>query len=83
MSQVQERGLTSVCIPKGYLDEKVRPMGCQVLHDVPADSFNIDHVVVGLTGLFAVETKTHSPCDGRRGTAATESPDHRQVSSPS
>lgn len=43
-----------------FLEEKVRPMGCQVLHDVPADRFNIDHIVVGPSGVFAIETKTHS-----------------------
>lgn len=43
-----------------FLDEKLRPMGCQVLHDVLGDSFNVDHIVVGPTGVFAIETKTHS-----------------------
>ncbi|OIQ85621.1 nuclease-related domain protein [mine drainage metagenome] len=32
--------------------------GYRVFHDVPVASFNIDHVVVGPTGLFAIETKT-------------------------
>ena len=31
--------------------------GFHVFHDFPADGFNIDHVVVGRTGVFAVETK--------------------------
>jgi hypothetical protein len=43
-----------------FLDEKLRPMGCQVFHDLLADKFNVDHIVVGPTGLFAVETKTWS-----------------------
>lgn len=43
-----------------YLDEKLRAMGCQVLHDIPGDGFNLDHVVVGPTGVFCVETKTRS-----------------------
>ena len=43
-----------------FLDEKLRPMGCQVFHDILGDSFNVDHLVVGPTGVFAVETKTHS-----------------------
>jgi hypothetical protein len=39
--------------------------GCQVFHDVPfADAngkiFNIDHIVAGATGIFAIETKTRS-----------------------
>jgi hypothetical protein len=31
-----------------------------VYHDFPADNFNIDHVVIGPTGVYAVETKTRS-----------------------
>jgi len=43
-----------------FLEEKLRPMGCQVLHDIPMDGFNIDHVVVGPSGIYCIETKTHS-----------------------
>ena len=32
--------------------------GCRIFHDVPAGDFNLDHVVVGPTGVFAIETKT-------------------------
>ena len=35
----------------------------QVFHDFPADAFNIDHVVVGRTGVFAVETKARGKPD--------------------
>lgn len=31
--------------------------GHRVFHDFPADKFNIDHVVVGESGVYAVETK--------------------------
>lgn len=31
--------------------------GYRVFHDFPADGFNIDHIVVGESGVFAVETK--------------------------
>lgn len=31
--------------------------GCRVYHDFPAENFNIDHVVVGPGGVYAVETK--------------------------
>ena len=31
--------------------------GYRVFHDFPAENFNIDHVVIGSTGVFAVETK--------------------------
>jgi len=34
--------------------------GYYVFHDFPADHFNIDHVVIGPAGIFAVETKTRS-----------------------
>jgi len=34
--------------------------GYRVFHDFPADKFNIDHVVVGPNGVFAVETKGRS-----------------------
>lgn len=43
-----------------FLDEKLRPMGYQVLHDVVGDDFNVDHLAIGPTGIFAIETKTHS-----------------------
>ena len=32
-------------------------VGYRVYHDFPADGFNVDHVVIGATGVFAVETK--------------------------
>ena len=34
--------------------------GMSVYHDIQADQFNIDHVVVGPSGVFAVETKCHA-----------------------
>jgi hypothetical protein len=41
-------------------------LGCHVFHDVPGENFNIDHVVAGPGGLYAVETKTRSkPARGR------------------
>jgi hypothetical protein len=43
-----------------FLEEHLRPMGFQVLHDIPAEGFNLDHVAIGPTGVFVVETKTHS-----------------------
>lgn len=50
----------------GYLGERVVGEelnqlmldGFRVFHDVPFDGFNIDHVIVGKQGAFAVETKT-------------------------
>ena len=32
--------------------------GCRIFHDVPAGAFNLDHVIVAPTGVFAIETKT-------------------------
>jgi len=34
--------------------------GYRVFHDFPAEKFNIDHVVIGNNGVFAVETKGRS-----------------------
>jgi hypothetical protein len=34
--------------------------GYHVYHDFPAEKFNIDHIVVGKSGVFAIETKTRS-----------------------
>jgi hypothetical protein len=34
--------------------------GYRVYHDFPANTFNIDHIIVGPTGVFAVETRTRS-----------------------
>ena len=50
----------------GLLAERVTGMqlnrlgvqGCAVLHDLPCEGFNIDHVVVAPRGVFAVETKS-------------------------
>lgn len=38
------------------LDQLMRK-GAAVFHDVPAEGFNIDHVVIAASGVFAVETK--------------------------
>jgi hypothetical protein len=56
-------GYFGECAVAEYLDALKRD-GYYVFHDVPGQSgdrkFNIDHVVVGPTGLFAIETKTRS-----------------------
>jgi hypothetical protein len=41
--------------------------GCRVYHDFPAQNFNIDHVVIGPAGVFAVETKGRAKPDKGRG----------------
>jgi hypothetical protein len=40
--------------------ETLREKGFKVLHDIPGDGWNIDHVAVGTRGIFAIETKTPS-----------------------
>jgi hypothetical protein len=42
----------------GQFLEGLREGGARIFHDVPADSFNLDHVVVSANGVFVVETKT-------------------------
>lgn len=39
---------------------QLMPLGFRVFHDIPCLNFNVDHVVVGTTGLFVVETKGRS-----------------------
>jgi len=44
----------------GQFLEKLRSQGCEVFHDIIADNFNLDHVLVSSKGIFVVETKTYS-----------------------
>jgi hypothetical protein len=37
---------------------RLMALGCTVLHDVPCDRFNIDHVVIGPRAVYAIETKS-------------------------
>jgi hypothetical protein len=48
----------------GQYLEKLREQGYRVFHDVVADGFNVDHVLIGPAGIFTVETKTHSKPSG-------------------
>jgi len=43
--------------------------GMSVFHDVQCDRFNIDHVVIGSAGVFAVETKARAKLQTDRGKA--------------
>ena len=51
--------------------EELKSMGYHVFHDMPAKAngaaFNIDHVVVGPKGVFAIETKTRRKGGARPG----------------
>jgi len=59
-----------------YVAERLQPLllqGYQIFHDIPieklAGTTNIDHVVVGKAGIFAIETKTRrkrKPLPGKR-----------------
>ena len=44
--------------------EALRKNGYQVFHDLIGDGFNIDHVLIGPSGVFTIETKTHSKRTG-------------------
>lgn len=44
----------------GQLLEDLRTKGYRVIHDVPGDGFNLDHVLVGPGGVVVVETKARS-----------------------
>lgn len=37
---------------------RLMALGCTVLHDVPGERFNIDHVVIGPRAVYVVETKS-------------------------
>lgn len=47
-------------------------MGYWVFHDFPANNFNIDHVVIGSNGVFAVETKGRPKRTDSNGKTDTE-----------
>jgi hypothetical protein len=54
--------------------------GFYVYHDFPADKFNIDHIIVGPKGVFAVETKARSkPASKNRVEDATVEYDGRML----
>lgn len=58
-------GLTGERAVGQYLEEALVPLKHHVFHDIPGETFNIDHLVVGPNGVFSVETKTRSkPASG-------------------
>lgn len=64
----------------GQALDPLRRAGFYVYHDFPADKFNIDHIVVGPKGVFAVETKTRSkPSTKNRVEDATVKYDGRML----
>ncbi|MDF1815256.1 MAG: nuclease-related domain-containing protein [Verrucomicrobiales bacterium] len=49
----------------GQYLERLRATGAVVMHDIPGDNFNIDHVVLSVKGIYMIETKTISkPASG-------------------
>lgn len=72
----------------GQFLEKLRAEGYEIFHDVPGGGFNIDHVVIGPAGVYAIETKTWSKpvtgeprivFDGETLTAAGRAPERDPV----
>ena len=49
----------------GQYLEALRETSAKVFHDIPAEGFNLDHVVIAKSGIYAIETKTYSkPASG-------------------
>lgn len=44
----------------GQFLEELREKGYRVFHDIPGPNFNIDHVIIGLGGVFTIETKART-----------------------
>ncbi len=72
----------------GQYLEILRARGYRVLHDLVGDGFNVDHVLIGPTGMFTVETKTYRKSakgaaeivyDGERVTIAGRAPERDPV----
>jgi len=76
--RVARLGLDGELATGQELDRLMRH-GCRIFHDVPTGKANIDHVVVGPTGVLAVETKTRHRQDRGRGAqdATVEFDGHR------
>lgn len=43
--------------------DRIRAKGFSVFHDLPAPGFSVDHVVVGPSGVYALETKMRNGAD--------------------
>lgn len=71
----------------GQFLEGLREGGARIFHDVPAEGFNLDHVVISKHGIYVVETKTISKpsaddrviYDGEQVTVAGFKPDRDPV----
>jgi hypothetical protein len=56
-------------LPVGQELDQLMRQGASVFRDLPADKFNIDHVVVSRQGIFAVETKGFTKPNRQAGKA--------------
>ena len=72
----------------GQCLERLREGGYRVLHDIVGYGFNIDHVLIGPTGVYTVETKTISKpakgpceitCDGETVSVNGFTPDRNPI----
>lgn len=52
--------------------DRLQAQDCRVLHDIPVGNFNIDHVVVGTSAVFAVETKSRRKRGDAKAPASVE-----------
>lgn len=52
-------------IAVGQILEQLRADGYRIYHDIPEDGYNVDHVIIGPSGIFVLETKTVSLTNGR------------------
>jgi hypothetical protein len=77
-----ERGMAEVL-------DRLRESGYKVFHDVIGEGFNIDHVLIGPTGVYTVETKTYTKpargeavirFDGERIKVGQWEPDRNSIS---
>jgi hypothetical protein len=48
----------------GQFLERLRESEATIFHDVPAQGFNLDHVVISPRGIYVIETKTYSKPSG-------------------
>lgn len=71
----------------GQFLDGLREGGARIFHDVPAEGFNLDHVVISKHGIYVVETKTITKpsadakviYDGEQVTVAGFKPDRNPV----
>lgn len=53
-------GLRGEIVVAQEIQESLPLLGYRLIHDIPGDGFNVDHVAIGPRGILAIETKTVS-----------------------